>query len=384
MTPTTTRRGRRANNEGSIHQRADGRWVACLHVGYERGTRRRKYLYGRTQAEARDKLIAARRDLQMGVGPTDDRMTVGTFLTHWLTDIEHPAIRPSTYRGYEQIIRNHLVPALGRVVLSRLTVAQVQALLNQVSAGRSATTVHRIHEVLRGALAQAEREQLVARNVAHLVRPPSNARHEIQPLTPEEAQGLIRSVGGTRWEAFYIVTVTLGLRLGETLGLRWQDVDLDEAVVQVRHALSLVDGEWRLVPPKTERSRRRLPLGTIAVEALRAHRVRQSQERLAAGPSWHDGDFVFATETGLPLDQGNVQRAHYRNLRNAGLPHHRIHDLRHTCATFLLAQGVDLRVVMEVLGHSQVSLTANTYAHVMPALTREAASRIDAVLAESA
>ncbi len=377
-------RGRRGNSEGSIHQRANGRWVGCLHVGYESGKRKRKYLYGRTQAEVRTKVIAARHDLQQGQQPTDDRLTVAAYLDRWLQQVARPVVRASTYRSYEEIIRNHLSPTLGRRVLSRLSIAQVQEMLNLKRATLSATTVHRVHEVLRSALSQAEREQLVVRNVARLARPPAITRHEIQPFAPEEARLLLRAVHGGRWEGFYSLVVTAGLRLGEALGLRWQDVDLDGAVIHVRHSLAMIDGEWQLAPPKTERSRRSIPLGDIAVAALRAHRARQAEMRLAAGDRWSDLDYVFSTETGLPLDQGNVRRAHNRILRDAGLPHRRIHDLRHTCATFLIAQGMDLRVVMEVLGHSQISLTANTYAHVLPSLTREAASRLHAVLTESA
>ncbi len=173
----------------------------------------------------------------------------------------------------------------------------------------------------------------------------------------------------------------MGLRLGESLGLRWSDINFEDGSLSVRIALQRVDGTLQLVEPKSASSRRTIALPQIALEALRAHRTRQLEERLLAGEQWRESGLVFTTSDGKPLDARNVFRGFQRLLIRTGLPHLRLHDLRHACATLLIAQGVRPRVVMEILGHSQISLTMNTYGHVTHALQRDAAARVDAVFA---
>lgn len=209
-------------------------------------------------------------------------------------------------------------------------------------------------------------------------------RYELTPLDPAQARRLLDVIRGDRLEALYTVALAVGLRQGEALGLRWEDVDLDAGMMNVRHALQRVDGRLVLVEPKSHTSRRTiaLPAGTVA--ALREHRRRQLEERVLAGRRWQDQDLTFTTTIGTPLDGTAVTKRFQRLLAYAGLPRQRFHDLRHACASLLLAQGVHPRVVMEVLGHSQISLTMNTYSHVIPALQREAADRMEALLAGGA
>ena len=199
-------------------------------------------------------------------------------------------------------------------------------------------------------------------------------------MTPEQARTFLDSVRGKRLEALYTVALALGLRQGEALALRWTDIDMEAGNVTVRAGLQRQGGKLVLVEPKTPRSRRTIAAPPIVVAALRSHRSRQLQDRLAAGSEWQDLDFVFCTQAGGPLDSRNVTRDFQRALTKAGLPHMRFHDLRHSCASLLLAQGVHPRVVMETLGHSQIALTMNTYSHVIPALQREAADRMQAAL----
>ena len=238
-----------------------------------------------------------------------------------------------------------------------------------------------MHAVLRRALGQALKWGLVARNVATLVDPPRVQRREVQPLGPDQARAILAAVQGDRLEALYSVALAVGLRRGEALGLRWTDVEFDAGALAVRAALQRVNGKLQLVQPKTARSRRTIALPQSVIVALHRHRVRQLQERLLAGQRWHDTGFVFTTTLGTPLDPRNVYRHFQRALDKAGLPRKRFPDLRHTCATLLLAQGVHPRVVMDILGHSQIALTMDTYSHVIPALQREAAGRMDALLA---
>lgn len=374
-------KGRRGNGEGSIYQRSDGRWAAVVDVGREGGKRRRKTLYGRTRKEVAERLKIALRAQQQGLLPTgDDRQTVSAFLEWWLAEVVENTVRPSTAVSYATKVRKHIAPEIGHVPLTKLGPADVQALLNRkLAAGQSARSVQYIHAILRRSLGQAERWGLVPRNVAKLVDPPRVVRPEIVPLSRDEARALLAAAHGDRLEALYTVGIALGLRQGEALALRWDDVDLEEATLRVKRTVQRIRGELVYGEPKSARSRRALSLPAASVEALKAHRRRQLAERLAAF-EWEDNDLVFCTQAGRPLDARNVARHFDRMCERAGLGHRRFHDLRHTTASLLLEQGVHPRVVMELLGHSQFSLTMNNYSHVMPVLQREAANRMDEVL----
>jgi integrase len=350
-------------------------------LGYVGGKRVRKSLYGKTRREVQQKLVVAQRDLQRGITPTDDRLTTGQFLDRWLEDVAKATVRPRTYVSYEQTVRLHLKPTLGRIVLSRLRPQQVQALLNaKLASGLSPRSVGIVHAVLRTALNQGVQWDMVPRNVAALVQPPRVTRAEISPLTPEQARDFLDAVRGDRLEALYSVGLALGLRQGEILGLRWADVDLEGGTIRVTQALQRVNGRLDFVEPKSLSSRRTIPMPATVARALRAHRPWQLEERLAAGARWRESDLVFTTSLGTPLDSRNITRRFQVALERAGLPRLRFHDLRHTAASLMLAQGVPARVVMETLGHSQISLTMNTYSHVVPALQREAADRMEAIL----
>jgi integrase len=375
---------RRGHNEGSIHKRPDGRWVGVLHLGYKDGKRDRKYFYGKTQKEARQKLEAAKRDLERGLPVDIERQTVAQFLDRWLADVVRPKVRPSTYDSYAGHVRLYLKPTLGHHQLTKLTPQHVQSLLNEkLAAGLSPRTVQYMRSVLRNALNQAMKWDLVARNVATLVDPPRSRRPEVRPLTPEQARAFLGAVKGDRLEGLFTVAVALGLRQGEALGLRWEDIDLDAGTLRVRHTIQKINGEWCFVEPKTDRSRRTIVMPAATITALRAHRRRQAEERLAAGARWQDWHLVFPSAVGTPLNGSNVTHRLQRILESANLPRQRFHDLRHCCASLLLAQHVPMRVVMEILGHSQISLTMDTYSHVMPALQHEAASLMDAILTNS-
>ncbi|HZU05719.1 MAG TPA: site-specific integrase [Chloroflexota bacterium] len=318
---------------------------------------------------------------QQGLPLPAERQTVGQFLARWLEDVARPRVRPKTYHSYAQLVRLHLAPGLGRIPLAKLSPQDVQAFLNAKRAsGLSPRTVQYLHAVLRCALGQAERWGLVPRNVARLVSPPQGSRPEIRPLTVEEARRLLEAVQGDRLEALYAVALAVGLRQGEALGLRWQDVDFARGTLTVRYQLQRVEGRLQLVEPKTARSRRTIALPPPVVEVLRRHRARQLEERLQAGAAWQDSGLVFTSTIGTPLEPRNVVRHFHGLLAKAGLPRRSFHQLRHTAASLLLAQGVDIRVVQQVLGHSQIALTANLYAHVLPVLLREAAQKMGAAL----
>lgn len=376
--------GRRGRHEGSIYRRSDGRWAGAVTLDYQGGRRRRKQVYGRTRKEVRDQITKLLTDQQFGLPISTERQTVGQFLEHWLESSARPRLRPRTFAGYRTIVRQHLVPILGKTQLRKLTPQHVQQMLiAKTDEGLAPRTVGGIRAVLRTALTQALKWQLVAWNVAVLVDLPRAPRPQFRVMEPKEAQKLLNVAADHRLGPLFSVALAVGLRLGESLGLAWGDVDLSARTLRVRRALQRFDGKLQFVEPKSESSNRTVALPESAVVVLRQHRVRQQTERLLAGKRWRDTGLVFTTTIGTPLDDRNVRKAFRELLDAAELPPMRIHDLRHTCASLLLAQGVHPRVVMETLGHSQISLTLDTYSHVMPSLERDAADRMDAVLSEA-
>jgi integrase len=372
---------RRGHGEGSITLRQDGRWSAIVDLGYIDGRRQRKTLYGKTRAEVARKLNAALTQKEQGTLVMDERQTVETFLTRWLRDNVKPSLRPKTYQSYEYICRVHLIPSLGKHPLVKLTPAHVQAWMAS-AAGKelSPRTVAYGRVVLRCALGQAVKWGLVVRNVAALADPPRVERTEIQPLTPSQARAFLESVRGHRWEALFSVALACGLREGEALGLSWDDVDFDARTLTVRRQLQRVDKRLQLVEPKTAKSRRTVSLPAMVTDRLRAHRVRQLEERLAAGEYWTEHGLVFTSKLGMPVHPENLGRTMKPILARAGCPPQRFHDLRHACASLLFAQGVPAKDVMETLGHTQLATTADLYGHMYAEVRREVADRMDAIL----
>ncbi|MDA1258030.1 MAG: site-specific integrase [Chloroflexi bacterium] len=374
---------RRGDGEGSVFRRQDGRWVASISLGYENGKRRRKAFYADTRREVIAKKTAALRSIQQGEPLSDDSVTVGGFLTRWLNDSAKPTLRPRSFASYEMIVRRHLVPVLGASRLAKLRPAAVQAYMNaKLETGLSARSVQYHHAVLRRALNQAVRWGIVTRNVASLVSPPRVIRPEVRPLTPEQARSFLDAAAGDPMEHLYALALALGLRQGEALGLVWDDIDLDAGTLSVRRTLQRYGGAYHLDEPKTVRSRRTIGMPVQLVTVLRDRRRRQLEDRVKAGPIWNgdDWDLVFTNEIGEPLYGGTVTRRFQALLKSSGLPRQKFHDLRHATASFMLAQMVPMRVVMEVLGHSQIHVTMDTYAHVMPDLQRDATERVSATI----
>ena len=374
-------RGRRAKGEGTVYKRPDDTWVAQVDLGWVGGRRRRRTVYAKTERAVLAKRDEVRAQITKGVDLTAPPKTLTQWLTEWLTTVKSSdGTGPATIARYDQIARVHLIPQLGTVKLAALTPRHVQGLLLKLQGVAAPATIVKVHGVLRNALADAERMDLVSRNVAKAVRPPRLSRTERRSLTPAEAGTLLSHLKGDRLEAVFIVALSTGLRRGEVLGLRWQDVDLEGRVLFVRQALQRVDRVLKMVPPKTHRSSRPIPLPQFAVTAFSQQKVRQANDRRLVGRAWEDGGLVFTTEIGTPLEPRNVNRRFYAARSAAGLEWVRLHDLRHAFATFLLDQGEGLRTVMDLLGHSTIRLTADTYGHVLPSRARKAADVIDKVL----
>ena len=343
---------KRGAGEGSIYQRGDNRWCAVLNLGWESGKRRRKYVYGATAAEVQEQLLKARADHAAGLPVSTDRQTVAQFLDRWLEDSVRPSVRPLTHEQYRQHVKLYFAPLLGHHRLSKLAPAHVRAFINQkLQDGLSPRTVQLSITILRKALSQPVKDGLIGRNVAKLVDAPRWKRKEVMPWDAGEAGQFLVAIKGKRLEALYIIALSLGLRRGEALGLRWSDVDFEGKAITIAQALARIDGKLRFTEPKSRQSRRILPLHDGLIAALKAHRRRQSEERLAVGSRWRDSGLVFKTTIGTPLEPRALNEDFERILGGVeGLRRIRLHDLRHACASFMIAQGVHPRVVMEMLG----------------------------------
>lgn len=371
--------GKRANQEGSVYKRKDGRWVASIVL--ENG--KRKSIYCKTQQEAIKAVRKANQDKDQGIiFPTEDQ-SLSAFLTNWLQDTVRQRVRERTHIRYRQLIELQVLPVLGNIKLQKLSPQHLQKLYNQkLEEGYAPQTVKHIHRVLHRALKDALRWQLVSRNVCDAVDAPRVPRKEMQVLTGDQAQQLLEAAKGDPLEALYVLALTTGMRQGELLGLKWEDMDITLGTVQVRRTIARLPGKgFTVSEPKSAKSRRKIHLTRLAVEALKRHRIRQSEARLAAGPAWSEQGWVFCNAVGKPIEAGNMIRRSFRPiLEKAGLPAIRFHDLRHSTATLLLSLGIHAKVVQELLGHSQISLTLDTYSHVLPSLQEEAVSRLDTLL----
>lgn len=363
--------------------RSDGRWEVRSWVAGRRHTRALPVGTTRSGAERiREDFIQANRH---GRAIGTPQQTLADYLRSWLATTATKTLRPRSLERYLGVIEQHVLPTAGAVPLDRFSPQHVAELHALWSKKVSNATVRYNHAVLRSAFREAVEWQLVDRNPTHAVRPPRRVRMPMQALTPAEARILCEGVRGDELEALYVLAVTTGMRLGELLGLQWRDVDLDLVAgprVSVQRTLVRVSGRWLFGEPKSERSRRGIALGERAGTALRAHSKRQKRQRLASGSAWADRDLVFTGERGEPLFGSHVTERQLKPLlRKLRLPVIRFHDLRHTAATLLLTQGINPKVVSEMLGHGSVQLTLETYTHVLPDMQAQVATAMDAALA---
>jgi integrase len=392
---------RRGNGEGSIYQMADGRWRAAVSLGWKEGKLRRKVITARTRSEVAEQLKKALRDQQRGLNLDPDKETAGEFLLTWLENTAKPSIRPKTYRSYEQMVRNHLVkpmteeerikakldnvPGLGTVRLSKLTLRVVQHWLNEkLKAGNSARLVAYLRTILRTALTQAVNEDLLPMNPAAATKPPRVEVREVVPFAPDQAGRFLKAAMGHRLEALFTCALAVGVRSGEASALKWEsDVDLDHGTITVRYSLQRQKGRGLvLVPPKSDKGRRTIELPDVCVDALRRHRERQELEQRLAGDRWIETGHVFTSTIGTPIDDRKILKEFDSIVKAAGLPKQRFHDLRHAAITLLGAQGVPVKVIADIVGHSDIRLTQNVYQHVFQPAKRDAANRMNSFLRE--
>jgi integrase len=373
--------GSRSKRQGSIDPWGPGRWRVRLSYGAEGSKRQRlsKVIRG-TKEDAQRYLNAAIRRREQNEPVALSREAFGVWTDEWLKTW-CSALAPRTRADYAGIFKRYLTPELRARKLAALTASDIQHFINELAgSGLGPRTVAMVHGAIRACLSKAVKLGKLPRNVARDVELPRKAHVERVFFTPEEARRFCEAVRGDRWEAFFLLLVHTGLRPSEALGLKWSDIE--GTSLRVRRALVRIPGEEPMLEDtKTPRSRRVIPLGEQVSDSLQRHRRSQVEWRLKLGAAYQDQDLIFANETGGFVDCQNVRGRHFKPiLKAAKLPEVRLYDLRHCCATMLLASGEHPKVVQERLGHASITLTLDTYSHVVPGMQERASQRLDELL----
>ncbi len=382
-----------------------GSWTFVAELDPGPGGKRRQLKRGgfRTQAEAATALGEVLAEVETGQYRDDGRLTIEAYLRSWLLDKLAAGLRPTTGRSYRQHVEDYLVPHLGHLRLGELRPAHVSRMLRELAASNETrartigpATLRRVHATLRSALADAVRSELVRRNAATDASVPKAERPKVRPWEAEELGAFLDAAGAHRLGALFELVALAGLRRGEACGIRWPDVDLERGVLVVRQQVVQLDGgvEPAACPycrrghrglafgqPKTASGdARRVDLGERAVGSLLAHRLAQDTERASWGSAYDDHGLVFAREDGSPLPPELVTKTFGRLVAEAGLRPVRLHDLRHGRASLMLAAGVPIAVVSKMLGHSSITITSDTYSHLLEGVGRAAADAADALV----
>ena len=399
-TPGAGSRRVRANGDGTVYQRKDGRWEAAGYVLATGDTRKRIRVYGTTRKEALAQLTEKIATSNRGIPAPNAQGSVAAFLTYWLESVAVHRLRENTHTRYTAVVRLYLIPGLGKKKLAKLTAKDVRTWLDHLrttcqcctrgidtnrdqpqccAAGTccrkrlSPLTLAYVHSVLKSALEHAVREEEIPRNVARNVRMGTPRPRRFEPLTTAEARALLTATDGHRLSALFELALRTGLRKGELLGLRWEDLDPTGGTASIRRTLQRTNSAGlTALPTKTHSSERRIVLPTECLHSLEQHRERQNQEREAAGTGWKASGYIFTRPDGSPIEGATLTRHFNALLRRAALRRIRFHDLRHSAATLLLEQGVELVVIKELLGHAHIGVTATVYAHVRLRLQRDA------------
>lgn len=377
--------------DGTVYQRkSDGRWVAVLQLPNKAdGKRNRKCFYAETEKEAKKRLKKAQLELMNGMLPSDDRMTVSQFIQQWL-EHKKTQVKPSTWVSYEMVCRQHICPLIGKIALGKLTAMHIQQLIDGCTRKGhgdeppSTRLRQYVHVIIRQALDRAVKWKLLSRNPALDAEPPRVSKAEIEVLTREQVCHLLDLLKDRRLYPLYLTAVTTGARQGELLALKWEDVDLATETLRVRHTMPQRrrNKEVVLNTPKTDKSRRTIPLSSEVVAVLKMHRSRQRQERLMCGQGYQDNGLVFSADDGSPLRSEFVTRTLQKALPE-GFPRIDFHALRHTYTSLLLAGGeVSVKEISESLGHTATRITLDVYAHVLPDARRKTARAMDKLLSK--
>ncbi|GIM45915.1 site-specific integrase [Collibacillus ludicampi] len=369
--------------KGSVFKRGSTwAYVVDLPRG-EDGKRKQKKKGGfATKKEAEAALAKFIADVERGMYVEDAKITLGEYLEEWLKD-KQANVRKSTFRSYAWLVNNHIIPHIGQIELTKLTPVHLQRLytkLQQQEQPLSNRSILHAHLIIQEALDRALKWGMVARNVAKAIDPPRPKKVDFQVWNEEEVKRFLEVAKDDRYYVAFLLAITTGMRKGEILGLRWQDVDLEKGIISVRQTLSYTGKGSEFQAPKTDHGKRAIAIPPQVVEFLRKHKVKQAEEKLLAGPLYQDHDLVVATQVGTPVTARNLDRSWYKLRDEADVPKIRFHDLRHTHASLMLLQGIHPKVVSERLGHANIGITLDTYSHVLPGLQEAAATQFGEVL----
>ncbi len=376
-------RGRRRHNgEGTISgPRKDGRYVGAFYAPTTAGSYKRVYVYGRTWEQARDRLVEEQSKIVRGIPVAAESWKLGDYLDYWLDNVVKQSRRPATYALYETVIRLYLKPGLGHHRLRRLSVSAVQGFLNaKLADGQSTRNVHMMRQVLGAALTRALREELISRNVARLAELPAWEPGDVRPWSASEAMAFLAAARPDPLYPAFVLLVLYGMRRGEVLGLRWEDVDLGAGTFCIRQQLQRVRGELRTGPVKTRAGNRDQPIPGLAREALLIRQQQQTADRQAFGRAWQDTGLVFTTRSGRPVEPRNLVRSFRRICKQNGIRVIKVHHLRHTTASLLKKLHVPPRDAQMILGHAHISTTMQIYTHVDEEARNDAISGLDNLL----
>lgn len=373
---------KRGQNEGSIYwDESRERWRAAITVDG-----RRKFFSGKTRREVQKQLLAAQHALEEGILHVGPNMLLSDYLNAWIENTR-TQVRPRTWVRYHFDVQKKIIPALGTKPLDKLTAADLTTLYGKLSdAGLAPRTVRNVHRVLHKALADAVNSDppLLQRNVADKAKPPRADEPQRRWFSLDEAKKLMLAAKEDPFGALYILALTTGMREAELLGLQWDCVDLDKGTVSIVRTACTVEGKgviWG--DPKTARSRRRISLTSVAIDALRTQQAQIARERAAAGDRWEDNNLVFPNAVGKPINRNNLlQRYWYPFQERAGLPRIRFHDLRHSAASLLCSMGTSPKVVQEILGHSSITVTMDMYSHLLPTMQAAAIDTLNDALCD--
>ena len=376
---------KRANGEGNIRKRKDGRWEGRYTAGHDSETGKAIYknVLGKTQAEVKAKLKAAIQEAQTLDLSKAGKYTVGEWMEVWFEDYAKLKVRPSSHQTYRGYIDNHIRPNIGDIPLEKLTSLDLQKLYKKLLTkgrverleakgqpkGLSTKTVRNIHQILSSALKLAQEQRIILANPAERCALPKVEHREMKTLPVEQLQSFLREARESGVFELYYLELATGLRRGELLGLKWEDIDLQKGDLRVKRQVSRINGEVVEAPLKTKNAYRTLPLAEDTIDVLKEQR-----EKVGSSP------WVFPSPNGGPISPDSVLHMLHRVLKRAGLPRVRFHDLRHTFATLALQNGVDIKTVSGMLGHFSAGFTLDTYAHVTGAAQRQAAGKMAAVL----
>ncbi len=371
----------------SIVKRGPDSWQVRIFLGRDQEGKIRSYnetIRG-SRKVAEEFQTKKKRERDLGIVIERTTVTLGEYLDRWFEVSAKGRLRKRTFEDYQEYMKRYVLPAIGNKKLGQIKPLDIQALYTlMLSKGLSPRTVRYAHAILSSSLKQAVKWQILPFNPASMVDLPKSQRKEMKAFSPAEARRFLNASEMSEWHVVFSLALTTGMRPEEYLGLKWKDIDFanGRAVVQRALVWARKGGGWSLEEPKTAQSRRSIPLPATVIKDLGTHRRTQLARRMKLGAAYSNHDFVFATEVGTPLLASNLTRRHFKPiLKKAGLPmEFRLYDLRHSCATLLLSNGVSPKIVAERLGHSTIVMTLDTYSHVLPSMQQDATEELESML----